>query len=137
MATTYKGKDGIVKVGANNIGQIRNFSVEQTADTIEDTSMGDTARTYKDSLTQFTASIDALFDQSSADSVTADAAQVAMTIGSTATFKFLPQGDTTGDYQLSGSGIVTSISRSQSYDGLVEISFSIQGSGALTIGTAS
>lgn len=137
MATTYKGKDGIVKVGANNIGQIRNFSVEQTADTIEDTSMGDTARTYKDSLTQFTASIDALFDQSSADSVTADAAQVAMTIGSTATFKFLPQGDTTGDYQLSGEGIVTSISRSQSYDGLVEISFSIQGSGALTIGTAS
>jgi hypothetical protein len=137
MATTYKGKDGIVKVGANNIGEVRNFSVEETADTIEDTSMGDSARTYKDSLTSFTASIDALFDQSSADSVTADAGQVAMTIGSTATFKFLPQGDTTGDYQLSGEGIVTSISRSQSYDGLVEISFSIQGSGALTIGTAS
>lgn len=137
MATTYKGKDGIVKVGANNIGEVRNFSVEETADTIEDTSMGDSARTYKDSLTTFTASIDALFDQSSADSVTADAGQVAMTIGSTATFKFLPQGDTTGDYQLSGSGIVTGISRSQSYDGLVEISFSIQGSGALTIGTAS
>jgi hypothetical protein len=137
MATTYKGKDGIVKVGANNIGEVRNFSVEETADTIEDTSMGDSARTYKDSLTSFTASIDALFDQSSADSVTADAGQVAMTIGSTATFKFLPQGDTTGDYQLSGEGIVTSISRSQSYDNLVEISFSIQGSGALTIGTAS
>ena len=137
MATTYKGKDGIVKVGANNIGQIRNFSVEQTADTIEDTSMGDTARTYKDSLTQFTASIDALFDQSDADSVTPDAGQASadMAIGATATFKFLPQGDTTGDYQLSGEGIVTSITRSQSYDGLVEISFSIQGSGALTIGT--
>lgn len=137
MATTYKGKDGIVKVGANNIGEVRNFSVEETADTIEDTSMGDSARTYKDSLTSYTASIDALFDQSTADSVTADAGQVAMTIGSTATFKFLPQGDTTGDYQLSGEGIVTSISRSQSYDGLIEISFSIQGSGALTIGTAS
>ena len=137
MATTYKGKDGIVKVGANNIGQIRNFSVEQSADTIEDTSMGDTARTYKDSLTQFTASIDALFDQSNADSVTPDAAQVAMTIGSTATFKFLPQGATTGDYQLSGEGIVTGITRTQSFDGLVEISFTIQGSGALTIGTAS
>ena len=137
MATTYKGKDGIVKVGANNIGQIRNFSVEQSADTIEDTSMGDTARTYKDSLTQFTASIDALFDQSNADSVTPDAAQVAITIGSTATFKFLPQGATTGDYQLSGEGIVTGITRTQSFDGLVEISFTIQGSGALTIGTAS
>lgn len=135
MATTYKGKDGVVLVGSDTVGQIRNFSVEQTADTIEDTSMGDSARTYKDSLTSFTASIDALFDQSSADSVTADAGQVALTIGSTATFKFLPQGNTTGDYQLSGEGIVTSISRSQSYDGLVEISFSVQGSGALTIGT--
>jgi len=60
-----------------------------------------------------------------------------MTIGSELSFLFLPEGATAGDYQLSGSGIVTSVSRSQSYDGLVEISFSVQGSGALTIGTAS
>lgn len=131
---TFKGKDGVVKAGAsgseNAIGEIRNFSVEETADTIEDTSMGDSARTYKDSLTSFTASVDALFDDG-------DTAQTAMTIGSELSFLFLPEGTTTGDYQLSGTGIVTSISRSQSYDGLVEISFSVQGSGALTIGTAS
>jgi|TARA_B100001939_G_C16915887_1_gene606868 hypothetical protein len=131
---TFKGSDGVVKAGAsgseNAIGEIRNFSVEETADTIEDTSMGDTSRTYKDSLKSFTASIDALFDDT-------DTAQTAMTIGSELSFLFLPEGATTGDYQLSGSGIVTSVSRSQSYDGLVEISFSVQGSGALTIGTAS
>lgn len=125
---TFKGKDGVVKVGSNAIGEIRNFSVEESADTIEDTSMGDTARTYVDSLTQFTASIDALFDDG-------DTAQTALTIGSSATFSFLPEGDSSGKYSLSGSGIVTGISRSQSYDGLVEISFSLQGSGALTIGT--
>jgi hypothetical protein len=125
---TFKGKDGVVKVGSDAIGEIRNFSVEETADTIEDTSMGDTARTYVDSLTQFTASIDALFDDT-------DTAQTALTIGSSATFSFLPEGDSAGKYSLSGSGIVTGISRSQSYDGLVEISFSLQGSGALTIGT--
>ena len=131
---TFKGSDGVVKAGAsaseNAIGEIRNFSVEETADTIEDTSMGDSARTYKDSLTSFTASIDALFDDT-------DTAQTAMTIGSELSFLFLPEGATAGDYQLSGTGIVTSISRSQSYDGLVEISFSVQGSGALTVGTAS
>jgi hypothetical protein len=131
---TFKGSDGVVKAGAsgseNAIGEIRNFSVEETADTIEDTSMGDTSRTYKDSLKSFTASIDALFDDT-------DTAQTAMAIGSELSFLFLPEGATTGDYQLSGSGIVTSVSRSQSYDGLVEISFSVQGSGALTIGTAS
>ena len=131
---TFKGSDGIVKAGAsgseNAIGEIRSFSVEQTADTIEDTAMGDSARTYKDSLSSFTASIDALFDDT-------DTAQQAMTIGSSLSFLFQPEGDTTGDYQLSGSGIITGISRSQSYDGLVEVSFSVQGTGALTIGTAS
>jgi hypothetical protein len=125
---TFKGKDGVVKVGSNAIGEVRNFSIEETADTIEDTSMGDAARTYKDSLTSFTASVDALFDDT-------DTAQTAMTIGSEATFSFLPEGDSSGDYSMSGTGIVTGISRSQSYDGLVEISFSMQGSGALTIGT--
>lgn len=131
---TFKGSDGVVKVGASGsetvLGEIRNFSVEQTADTIEDTKMGDAARTYKSSLTSFTASIDALFDDT-------DATQTAMTIGSVTNFLFQPEGSDTGDYQLSGEGIITGISRSQSFDGLVEISFSVQGNGALNIGTAS
>ena len=125
---TFKGKDGVVKVGSNAIGEIRNFSVEESADTIEDTTMGDTARTYKDSLPQFTASIDALIDDT-------DTGQTALTIGSSATFSFLPEGDSSGKYSLSGSGIVTGITRSQSFDGFVEISFSLQGSGAITIGS--
>lgn len=127
---TFKGSDGVVKAGSNAIGEIKNFTVEESADVLEDTSMGDTAKTYKSSLTSFTASVEGLFDDT-------DTAQTAMTIGSELTFTFLPEGDTTGDYSLSGSGIVTGISRSQAHDGLVEISFSVQGSGALTIGTVS
>ena len=126
---TFTGSDGVVKAGGNAIAEIRSFSVEQTADTIEDTKMGDTARTYKSSLTSFTASIDALFDDT-------DTAQTAMTIGAELAFLFQPESDDTGDYQLSGTGIVTGISQSQSYDGLVERSFTVQGTGALTIGTA-
>jgi|TARA_Y100000289_G_C3877560_1_gene126875 hypothetical protein len=126
---TFKGSDGVVKAGGNAIAEIRSFSVEQTADTIEDTKMGDTARTYKSSLTSFTASIDALFDDT-------DTAQTAMTIGAELAFLFQPEGSSTGDYQLSGTGIVTGISQSQSYDDLVMRSFTVQGTGALTIGTA-
>ena len=126
---TFKGSDGVVKAGGNAIAEIRSFSVEQTADTIEDTKMGDSARTYKSSLTSFTASIDALFDDT-------DTAQTAMTIGAELAFLFQPEGSSTGDYQLSGTGIVTGISQSQAYDGLVERSFTVQGTGALTIGTA-
>lgn len=130
---TFKGSDGIVKAGAsgseNAIGEIRSFSIEQTADTIEDTKMGDSSRTYKASLTSFTASIEAMFDDG-------DTAQTAMSIGSELSFLFQPEGDTTGDYQLSGTGIVTGISRSQAFDDLVMISFTVQGTGALTPGTA-
>ena len=54
---TFSGSAGVVKAGGNAIGEITSFSVEQTADTIEDTSMGDSAKTYKSSLTSFTASI--------------------------------------------------------------------------------
>tara|TARA_R100001086_G_scaffold38827_2_gene17189 strand:+ start:571 stop:957 length:387 start_codon:yes stop_codon:yes gene_type:complete len=125
---TFSGSAGVVKAGGNAIGEIRSFSVEQSGDVIEDTKMGDSARTFKPSLTQFTASIEALFDDT-------DTAQTAMTIGSELAFLFQPEGSGSGAFQLSGTGIVTGISQSQSFDGLVERSFSVQGTGALTIGT--
>ena len=125
---TFSGSAGVVKAGGNAIGEIRSFSVEQSGDVIEDTKMGDSARTFKPSLTQFTASVEALFDDT-------DTAQTSMTIGSELAFLFQPEGSGSGAYQLSGTGIVTGISQSQSFDGLVERSFTVQGTGALTIGT--
>mgnify|MGYP003131550810 FL=1 len=126
---TFSGSAGVVKAGGNAIGEIRSFTVDQTGDTVEDTAMGDTSRSFVPTLNTFTASIDALFDDT-------DTAQTAMTIGSSLAFLFQPEGSGSGAYQLSGSGIVTGISQSQSFDGLVERSFTVQGTGALTIGTA-
>ena len=126
---TFSGSAGVVKAGGNAIGEIRSFTVDQTGDTVEDTAMGDSTRSFKATLNTFTASIDALFDDT-------DTAQTAMTIGSSLAFLFQPEGSGSGAYQLSGSGIVTGISQSQSFDGLVERSFTVQGTGALTIGTA-
>ena len=125
---TFSGSAGVVKAGGNAIGEIRSFTVDQTGDTVEDTAMGDTTRSYKATLNTFTASIDALFDDT-------DTAQTAMTIGSSLAFLFQPEGSGSGAFQLSGSGIVTGISQTQSVDGLVERSFTVQGTGALTIGT--
>jgi len=125
---TFSGSAGVVKAGGNAIGEIRSFTVDQTGDTVEDTAMGDTTRSFKATLSTFTASVDALFDDS-------DTAQTSMTIGSSLAFLFQPEGSGSGAYQLSGSGIVTGISQTQSFDGLVERSFTVQGTGALTIGT--
>lgn len=126
---THTGSEGTVKVGSDTIAEIRSFSIEESAETLEDTSMGDSARTYKPSLTSFTASIDVLWDESDL------AGQGALTNGAEVTFSVFPEGDTTGDTYLTGSGIVTGRSVSSSYDGLVEMSISLQGSGALTTST--
>ena len=50
MATT-KGSSGVVKLAVNGgsvaaMGEVRSFTLDETADTIEDSVMGDTARTY-------------------------------------------------------------------------------------------
>ena len=123
---THKGSEGTVKVGSNAIAEIRSYNIDETADTLEDTSMGDTARTYKPSLTSFSGSIDVFWDE------TDTSGQGALDIGAEVTLNFYPEGDTSGDTYYSGSAIVTGVTRSASFDGLVEASISVQGTGALT-----
>ena len=126
---THAGSEGTVKVGANAIAEIRSFSIEETADTIEDTTMGDGARTYKPSLTSFSGSVDVFWDE------TDSTGQGALTIGAEVTLNLYPEGPSPGDTYLSGSAIVTSRSISSSFDGMVEMSISVQGNGALTTDT--
>lgn len=123
---THKGSEGTVKVGSNAVAEIRSYSIEESADTLEDTSMGDSARSYKPSLTSFSGSLDVFWDETDVDG------QGALSIGSEVTLNVYPEGDTTGDTYYTGSAIVTGVSRSASFDGLVEASISVQGNGALT-----
>ena len=123
---THKGSEGIVKVGSNSVAEIRSYSIEESADTLEDTSMGDSARSYKPSLTSFSGSLDVFWDETDTDG------QGALSIGSEVTLNVYPEGDTAGDTYYTGSAIVTGVSRSASFDGLVEASVSVQGTGALT-----
>jgi len=126
---THKGSEGTVKVGSNAVAEIRSYSIEESADTLEDTSMGDSARTYKPSLTNFSGSLEVFWDE------TDTSGQGALSIGSEVTLNVYPEGDTAGDIYYSGSAIVTGVSRTGSFDGLVEASISVQGNGALTEST--
>lgn len=127
---THAGSEGTVKVGANAVAEIRSFSVSETADTIEDTTMGDAARTYKPSLKSFTGSLDVYWDE------TDTTGQGALTVGSEVTIGFYPEGATAGDTYLTGSAIVTGLTVNSSFDGMVEASITIQGTGALSTSTA-
>jgi hypothetical protein len=125
---THKGSEGIIKVGSDSVLEIRSYSIEESADTLEDTSMGDSARTYKPSLTSFSGSLDVFWDET-------DTGQSALSIGSEVTLNVYPEGDTTGDTYYTGSAIVTGVSRTGAFDGLIEASISVQGNGALTEST--
>ena len=126
---THLGKEGTVQVGSNAIAEIRSFSVDETIDVVEDTSMGDSAKTYLASIKDFSGTIDVLYDETDTNG------QTALSVGSSVTVNFAPEGTTSGDVKLTGTAIVTAKSVSSSFDGLVESTISIQGTGGLTTGT--
>jgi len=126
---THKGSEGTVKIGANAIAEIRTWTINETADTLEDTTMGDSARTYKPSLTSWDGSMDVYWDETDSNG------QGAATIGAEITLNVYPEGATSGDSYYTGSAIVTGVSRTASFDGMVEASLTFQGTGALSATT--
>lgn len=126
---THAGSEGTVKSGANAIAEVRSFSLEESADTIEDTTMGDTSRTYLTGLKTFSGSVDVFWDETDTDG------QVSFAVGSSVTLAVYPEGDTAGDTYYSGTAIVTGRTITSSFDGMVEASFTLQGTGALTATT--
>ena len=126
---SHIGRDGIVKVGAATVAEVKSFSIEESADTVETTKMTDTARSHAITLTSFSGSLDCFWDE------TDTAGQGALTIGASVTLALYPEGETAGDTYYSGTALVTGVSRSASFDGMVEASISVQGTGALTADT--
>lgn len=125
----HKGSEGVVKVGANTVAEVRDWSLSETADTIEDTTMGDSARTRKAGLTSASGSITAYWDE------TDTTGQGAMTVGAEVTLNLYPEGATSGDTYATLSAIITEAGVSASFDGMVEATFSFEANGAVTWGT--
>ena len=128
---THLGKEGTVQVGSNAIAEIRGFSIDETIDTVEDTSMGDSSKTYLASIKDFSGSVDVLYDETDTNG------QTALSLGSSVTLNFAPEGTSSGDVKLTGTAIVTGKSITSSFDGLVESTITVQGTGGLTTTTYS
>ena len=122
----HKGSEGLVKIGSATVAEVKDWSLSETADTIEDTTMGDVARTRKPSLTSASGSISAFWDE------TDSAGQIAMQAGNEVALKLYPEGSATGDYFASVSAIITTQDASAAMDGMVEASFSWESNGAVT-----
>lgn len=122
---THTGSEGTVKIGSATLGEIRSFNLNITTDVIEDTSMGDTFRSFKSGLSQFTADLEVFFDET-------DAAQNALDPAAQLTLELYPEGASSGDTYFTGTVIVTSKTITSTVDGMVEASFTAQGTGGIT-----
>ena len=124
---THHGKEGVVTIGSDTLGNATGFTVDTTHDVVEDTTLGDSMKSYIAGRGTYTASIDMNFDET-------DAGQVALIQGASLSFAFLPEGNASGDRKFSGSGIVTGMSVGVTLDGVTTRTVSVQGNGGLTIG---
>jgi len=125
----HKGSEGVVKIGTDTVAEVKDWSFDETADTTEDTVMGDASRTRKATLTSSSGSINAFWDE------TDTAGQGAMTAGTEVSMVLYPEGAASASTYYTIPAIITSVSRSATFDGMVEASFGWESRGAVVTAT--
>lgn len=118
------------------MGQIRSWSIEDAVETLDTTVMsGSTGFIFRSNTPSFktwTITVDFIYDK-------ADAAQAneRFKAGNDTIITIYPEGEATAtaDKYFSGTGLITSLSRSASYDGLIECSITVEGKSALAYST--
>ena len=146
----YSGSQGIVYMNNIAVASIRSFSLEETQEVIDATTMntgGVAFRTNKATFKSWSGSIDVFWtinenssadgDESSGAGATGDADLTPGT--SEVEIVFWPAGDSQYEVGYRGKCLITSRSISSSVDGMVEASVSVTGTTALAkdFGTAS
>lgn len=125
--TTHTGDEGLVKIGANTVAEVRSFSFNEISGVIEDTAKGDAAVTRKAGRADASGEISCWWDQGDTNG------QVAMTAGASVTLILQVEGDASADIQYSIPSIITEIAHSSPEgESIAEATFSFVASAALT-----
>ena len=125
----HTGVSGVVKVGSNVVAELRSFTIDTTAELIEDTTLTDSSRTYQFGKKGATVSAECWWDETDTNG------QIAIIEGSQVALNLYPEGADSGDYYFSGTWLIGSNSISIPTDGIIEASFNATLTGALTRGT--
>ena len=128
MATHF-GSEGVVTAGGTGIGELTSYTLETTADVVEDTQLSDSTKSFVAGRTSFSGTLEMSYDET-------DSPQQTLTAGTTIAFILAPEGNASGDDTFTGSGIVTGMSVNVTLDGITTRSVTFQGTGTLTRGTA-
>lgn len=122
---THKGKSGAVYVGSQVVGEVRSFSLTESANEV-DTSVMNTDWTKVDTTqNSWEATMEMFWDPD-------DTGQTGVTLGSKITVSLYPQGNTTGLVVREGSALVTGIETSQAHDNIVTANVTLKGDGILS-----
>tara|TARA_A100001201_G_scaffold139914_1_gene132416 strand:+ start:2061 stop:2447 length:387 start_codon:yes stop_codon:yes gene_type:complete len=125
---THHGKEGVVKAGGTGIGELTGFTLETSADVVEDTALTDATKSFLAGRTSFSGTLEMNYDET-------DSPQQPLTVGSSISFVLLPEGNDSGDESFTGTGIVTGMSVANAMDAVISRSVTFQGTGTLTRGT--
>ena len=125
---THHGKEGVVTAGGTAVGELTSFTLETTADVVEDTALTDSTKSFVSGRTSFSETLEMNYDET-------DSPQQTLTAGTSIAFILLPEGNASGDEKFSGSGIITGMSVNNSMDAIVSRTVTFQGTGALTRAT--
>jgi hypothetical protein len=125
---THHGKEGVVTAGGTAVGELTGFTIETTADVVEDTALTDATKSFVAGRTSFSGTLEMSYDES-------DSPQQTLTVGSSISLILLPEGNASGDEKFSGTGIVTGMSINNAMDAIISRTVTFQGTGALTRAT--
>ena len=114
--STETGNSGSLSFAAGVITELKSWSLEESAETIDDTAMGDAARTSKSGLPSATGTIEVHFDEG-------DSVQEGMDAGVSGVLILFPKGNTSGQPRITLTVQITGRSTSGAIDEILPQSF--------------
>ena len=131
---THIGSEGVVRIGANAVGEVTAFSLSIDSELIPQKKLGDTFESYKAGTRSWKGEVTCHWDET--DSSGQQALQTAILNGTSVTLNLYPEGATNPDSYYTGTAFLSSLSVDISdNDSNVMAKYSFQGSGAVTQGT--
>jgi len=114
--TTATGNSGALSFGGSNITELKSWSLEESAEQIDDTAMGDTNRTSKSGLPTANGTIEVHYDD-------ADSVQESMDAGAAGVLILYPLGNIATEPRITLTVQITGRSTSGAIDEILPQSF--------------
>src|SRR5690242_21268508 len=101
----HKGNEGVVHIGTTAIAELRGWELTEEGNTIDDTTLADTADTHQNGTNKWSGSASAFWDETDTNG------QEAINVGTKVTLKMYPEGASSSDTYFVGTASPTRITR--------------------------